>query len=259
MQTDSFNFKNYVERIGFFEEPNVDVETLNALMRCQLFTVPFENLDVQAGKIVSLDVDHIFHKIVHQERGGYCFEVNSLFAMALAAVGIEYYFVGARPMFYPTRRPKTHMAVIAKINGKEYLCDTGFGSYGIRAPIALASANETVQQDYDKFRLFTHDNLNFILQAWVDNDWVNQYEFDLYPHELLDFIPANYFNSKCEDAIFVQKLLVVKHNELGRKILLGQRLKTVIKGETQLQDLTQAEVNDALKNDFGLDIFSVQY
>jgi hypothetical protein len=34
--------------------------------------------------------------------------------------GIEYQFVAARPMFYPVKRPKTHMAIIAKVEGKDW-------------------------------------------------------------------------------------------------------------------------------------------
>lgn len=55
-------------------------------MQQQLFTVPFENLDVQRGKTVSMVPEDIVEKIVHQGRGGYCYEVNGLFSMALEAL-----------------------------------------------------------------------------------------------------------------------------------------------------------------------------
>lgn len=57
-----------------------------ALMRRQLCTVPFENLDVQAGIGVSLVPEDIAGKILTHGRGGYCYEVNGLFAMALLAL-----------------------------------------------------------------------------------------------------------------------------------------------------------------------------
>lgn len=52
-------------------------------MHHQLRAVPFENLDVQAGKIVSLVPEEIVEKIIDRNRGGYCYEVNGIFAMAL--------------------------------------------------------------------------------------------------------------------------------------------------------------------------------
>lgn len=252
MKVENFNFIDYCKRIGFGGQAQANVETLAALMRCQLFSVPFENLDVQAGKLVSIDPQDIVNKIVYQPRGGYCYEVNSLFAMALAAVGIDYDLIGARPMFYPTRWPKTHMVVVAKIAQEQYLCDVGFGSFGLRAPFPLSKINQVVQQDDDMFKLLCADGKNYILQALVDGVWVNQFEFDLYPHDLLDFIPANYFNSKNPDTVFVQKLLVVQQNLQGRKILLGTRLKTIEKGSTSIKEVDQDDIKSVLEKEFGL-------
>jgi N-hydroxyarylamine O-acetyltransferase len=180
--------------------------------------------------------------------------VNSLFAMALAAVGFDYYLVGARPMFYQDRRAKTHMVVIVRLAGDEYLCDLGFGSFGIRAPIALSNINTPITQDYDQFMLRCDDACLYVLQAWIGGAWVSQFGFDLYPHELVDFVPANFFNSKSPEAIFVQKLLVVKHTVTGRKILLGTSLKTYEKGQCEIRELEASEVAGVLKVEFDLDI-----
>jgi len=252
MKAENFNFPDYCHRIGFSGNAQADVETLTALMKRQLFTVPFENLDVQAGKVVSIEPAEIVSKIVYQPRGGYCYEVNSLFAMALTALGIDYYFVGARPMFYPARRPKTHMVIVATIADEQYLCDLGFGSYGIRAPIALSKINETIQQDDDFYKLFCEDGKNYVVQALVEGEWINQFGFDLYPHELLDFMTANYYNSTHPDAIFVKQLLIVNYNAVGRKILSGMRLKKIEHGNISYQDITNEQLPDILKNEFGL-------
>jgi N-hydroxyarylamine O-acetyltransferase len=102
-------------------------------MRRQLFNVPFENLDVQAGKGVSMVPEMIVEKVIGRGRGGYCYEVNGLFAMALRALGIDYHLVACRPMTYPVVRPRTHMALVVQLEDEPWLCDLGFGSYGIRA------------------------------------------------------------------------------------------------------------------------------
>ena len=95
MKAQNFDLQAYFARIGFQGAASADFATLKRMMRCQLFSVPFENLDVQAGKIVSLVPEEIFHKIVDRQRGGYCYEVNGLFAMVLGALGIPYQFVAA--------------------------------------------------------------------------------------------------------------------------------------------------------------------
>ena len=153
MHSDSFDLSLYFRRIGYSGPAAADTATLHALMRHQLFAIPFENLDVQAGKIVSMEPDDIANKLLRQRRGGYCYELNGLFTMALEALGIAWRFIAARPMFYPARRPKTHMAVVAEVEGRQWLCDLGFGSYGIRAPLALDELDTDIIQDFDTFRL----------------------------------------------------------------------------------------------------------
>ncbi len=251
MKSDTFSLDRYFARIGYQGKAAATVDTLTNLMRHQLFSVPFENLDVQAGKIVSLVPEDIANKILSQSRGGYCYEVNGLFAMALESLGIPYRFIAARPMFYPVKRPKTHMAIVAEVEGKQWLCDLGFGSYGLRAPLALDRLDTSVQQDHDQFML-TRAGDEFVLKAFVDDAWANQYGFNLSPQEFIDFMPANYLNSTHPDAIFVQKLLLVKHHADGRDILLGNRLKRVHCGRVEVQELSDDDVADVMRERFGL-------
>lgn len=86
MHSDNFNISTYFKRINYTGPAAADTATLHALMRHQLFSVPFENLDVQAGKIVSLAPDDIADKVLTQGRGGYCYEVNGLFAHGAGGV-----------------------------------------------------------------------------------------------------------------------------------------------------------------------------
>ncbi|WP_288743833.1 arylamine N-acetyltransferase, partial [uncultured Rheinheimera sp.] len=183
MYAENFQLESYLKRIGYTGPLELSAETLTKLMRAQLFSVAFENLDVQAGKIVSLVPEQIVDKIIGQGRGGYCYEVNGLFAMALQALGFSYKFIACRPMFYPVRRPKTHMIVLVEADGEQWICDLGFGSYGIRAPIALSSLEQIQQQDFDQFRLTTEPSGAYVVQALVDGQWLSQFGFEPYASE----------------------------------------------------------------------------
>ncbi|MDD3598496.1 arylamine N-acetyltransferase, partial [Sulfuricurvum sp.] len=127
MTAENFNLSDYLSRIGYEGEVRNDTSTLTQLMQRQLRTIPFENTEVQSGRIPSLVPEDIVKKVIVNRRGGYCYEINGVFAMALTTIGFEWYFAGARSMLYPTRRPKTHMVLIVRIDGHDYLCDTGFG------------------------------------------------------------------------------------------------------------------------------------
>jgi N-hydroxyarylamine O-acetyltransferase len=253
MHAENFVLQDYLDRIGFAGAASADIASVSAMMRCQLFAVPFENLDVQAGKVVSLVPEEIVEKIVGRRRGGYCYEVNGLFAMALEALGIAYQFVAARPMFYPVKRPKTHMAVVLTLDGVQWLCDLGFGSYGIRAPMRLDLLDAEVAQDDDSFMLCKSGAIDYVLKAKVDGEWQNQYGFNLSPQEWIDFMPANYLNSTHPDAIFVQKLLLVIFSETGRSILLDDSLRTVRNGVSERRLVASQERAAVLREVFGLD------
>ncbi|HCU64269.1 MAG TPA: acetyltransferase [Rheinheimera sp.] len=256
MYASNFSLELYLQRIGYQQQVKPDIATVTALMQQQLRSIAFENLDVQAKKVVSLEPEQIVNKIVGNDgkarRGGYCYEVNGLFAMAMTALGLEYQFVFCRPMFYPMRRPKTHMALLVKVQGQQLLCDLGFGSYGLRAPIALSEVNLVQQQDFDLFRLVSPEPGQYVLQAQLDNNWVNQYGFDLYPADWLDFMPANFLNSTHPDTIFVQKLLIILQTPQGRKMLVGNEFKQTVAGVTQVQQVEAAQVAALLEAEFGL-------
>ncbi len=252
MKADNFTLKKYFERINYNSEINSHISTVSEIMQCQLFSVPFENIDVQAGKIVSLVPEEIVEKILVRNRGGYCYEVNGLFAMALEELGVPYIFVAGRPMIYPVRRPKTHMAIVAEVDGEKWLIDLGFGSNSIRKPMRLDVLDVEVVQDGYLFMLGKTDESRYRLKAFVEDEWVEQYEFDLYPQEWIDFVPANHLNSTHPDTIFVKKLIVVLHNPTGKVVLMGDTLKTVSNGITTKQFVSPENRTSILATHFGL-------
>jgi len=70
----------YLERIGAPPPAAVTLDALAELVLAQLYSVPFENLDIAAGRRLSVDVEAIHDKIVTRRRGGFCYELNGLFA-----------------------------------------------------------------------------------------------------------------------------------------------------------------------------------
>ncbi|MEI7708255.1 MAG: arylamine N-acetyltransferase [Chlorobium sp.] len=252
MRADNFILENYFRRIAYNGKTQKDISTVSEIMWCQLFSVPFENLDVQAGKIVSLVPEEIVEKILVRNRGGYCYEVNGLFAMALEELGVPYIFVAARPMIYPVRRPKTHMAIVAEIDGEKWLIDLGFGSNSIRKPMRLDVTDVEVMQDTDRFMLSITEESKYRLKAFVEGEWVDQYEFDLYPQEWIDFVPANHLNSTHPDTIFVKKLIVVLQNPTGKVVLMGDTLKTISNGVTTKEFVSPENRAAILSTHFGL-------
>ncbi len=77
----------FLDRIGYLG-PTAPTETsLRALHHAHLCTVPFENLDIHLGRPIVLDERALFTKIVGHRRGGFCYELNGLFAAFLRDLG----------------------------------------------------------------------------------------------------------------------------------------------------------------------------
>ncbi len=84
-----FDLDAYCARINYTSSREVSAATLKGLHYAHVHNVPFENLDIHLGQAISLDPADLFRKIVTRKRGGYCYEVNSFFAMILQAFGFQ--------------------------------------------------------------------------------------------------------------------------------------------------------------------------
>lgn len=75
-----------------------DLTYLRRLMRLFGQAVPFGSLALHysPGRFISLNMDDLFEKIVENGHGGYCMELNSLFAALLQALGFMTVTVGGR-------------------------------------------------------------------------------------------------------------------------------------------------------------------
>jgi N-hydroxyarylamine O-acetyltransferase len=248
---ENFVLSDYLARIKAVKTPEPTLEFVSYMMQCHLFSIPFENLDVQAGKVVSLIPEEIVDKIVYRNRGGYCYEVNGLLTMALQELGIACYFTSARSMTYATKRPRTHLVVIAKIEGRSYLLDTGFGSHGIRLPMDLSQTNQEIVQDGQTYKLEKKGS-DFNLYAWVHETWLPQYSFKKQTYDYIDFAPVNYMNSTHPDSIFVKAPLIILFNSEGKKVLSGNTIKYYSNGKMTEKVFDKSEYEVVLKEEFNL-------
>ena len=82
--------EKYLERIGYTGKAEPTLECLNALISAHQRSVPYENLDVGRYHLpITLNIDHLYEKIVLNHRGGYCFENNTSFLSLLRGVGFD--------------------------------------------------------------------------------------------------------------------------------------------------------------------------
>src|SRR5690606_12900988 len=87
---------SYFERIAYAGESTPTLATLKAIHLLHPQAIAFENLNPFFRIPVKLDLRSILDKLVHSQRGGYCFEHNLLFSAVLKSVGFEVRGLAAR-------------------------------------------------------------------------------------------------------------------------------------------------------------------
>ena len=128
----------YLGRIGYEGSRAPSATTLAALHR-DLLAVPFDALDPYLGRAVSVGAEAAYAKVVEHRRGGFCFELNGLFAWALAESGFDVSLHGARPQFGPDflAPPLAHLVLLVEAEGR-WITDVGFGFPWALEPLGLA-------------------------------------------------------------------------------------------------------------------------
>ena len=85
----ALNLEEYLTRIGYEGSLDPTFDTLCAMQRHHVYAIPYENLDVYLEYPVTVDIEACFEKIVHRQRGGWCYEMNGLLGWALGEIGFD--------------------------------------------------------------------------------------------------------------------------------------------------------------------------
>lgn len=251
----SVDLDAYLVRIGHAGPTAPTLETLRALVAAHIAAIPFEALDVLAGKIVALDPQAVDAKLIHARRGGYCYEQNGLLRRVLLALGFQVEGRLARvrwqmpPGAPPT--PRSHMMLRVTIDGVPWLADVGFGSLVPDAPLRMA--DEAPQRTrHDLFRLVPSDG-NLRLEADVEGAWLPVYEIDPAPQLDIDYEVANWFTATNPGSHFRYRLIVTRTTGEGRFVLAGNRLTIRRPGKPmERRFLDAGEIERALAETFAL-------
>ena len=205
----AFDLDAYLDRIGRPAVGGADLATLSALHLAHVTSIPFENLDVLWRRGIALDAASLQSKLVRGGRGGYCFEQNALFALALEALGFDVVPLAARVRYRATRLlPRTHQLLLVTIGGERHIADVGFGGNTLLAPLPLV-AGETFAQHAWRYRLVREGDLH-VLQIEATEGFVDLYAFTLERAARPDLEMANWYVSTHPASRFVTTLTVTE-------------------------------------------------
>ncbi|MBO0799737.1 MAG: arylamine N-acetyltransferase [Blastocatellia bacterium] len=249
------NVRSYLDRIGYHGSLAPTAEVLRELQVAHLSTVPFENLSIHAGEPIVLADQALFEKIVMRRRGGFCYELNGLFAALLRALGFDVRMLSAEVAhseggFGPAF---DHMALLVSLDDR-WLVDVGFGD-SFREPLAVDNRNEQ-QQNGRIYRI--ESSRTHLTLIWRDeragSEWKAQYRFTLQPYEYADYEEMCRYHQTSPASHFRQGRICTRATSNGRITLSGRRLITNSHGIRQERLLNnEEEVALALREHFGIE------
>ena len=232
----------YFRRIQYSQSPGVNLQTLRDLHLLHLQHIPYENIDVFCRRGARLDPDTLTEKILLRRRGGYCFEQNGLFFMALTALGFRCHPNMAR-VHRNRPRPggRTHQVNLVELEGETWVCDVGFGGSGFRYPLLL-QADREVEQLSEVYRFHASDLHGFYLQKRLGDEWQPLYTFKVDPALPIDMEIANFYTANSPDHVFLSTIMGTRMTERGRVTLSDHTFKVF--------DLTRGTMERVVVTDF---------
>jgi len=246
------NVPAYLRRIGYSGPITPTLETLRLIHRAHLETVPFENLDISLKRPIVLDQDRFVHKIVEENRGGFCYELNGAFAALLREMGYRVTLLSARaPLKDGSPGPEfDHLALRVDLD-QPWLVDVGFGECFLE-PLLLKPGIEQ-RQDLATFRIKEEGSSLSVERQQPDGSWKTEYLFTLMPRRLEDFAEMCRFHQTSPESHFTQKRLCTLATSNGRVTLSDIKLIITASGNRQERMLaSEDELRQVLRKHFGL-------
>lgn len=259
----------YFKRIGLADMaaeaqqgrlPEPDAATLAALQQAHLQTVPFECLDIAAGRLpLDLSLDGLFRKIVIDRRGGICYEQNLLYAAVLQGLGYAVRLRGARHPKYGD--DFDHIFLQVDIPGEPYplMADVGF-AVNFSRPLQLMVS--VVQDDgHDRYELREEPAAGAgYVRLWLQpglqgaGDWSEVFTFGPLCYETNDYLDRCHWYCTSEQSRFVQGPMISIDAPEGRKTLSARHYIVTAGGKRTSVDVESPEQYEAyLRDEFGLE------
>ncbi|KDN60066.1 putative N-acetyltransferase [Colletotrichum sublineola] len=228
----------YFQHIKYPREKHASdrLQLLTELQAHQLARVPFESLTLHYSKhrLISLDLEDLFDKVVVRGKGGYCMELNALFGAVLKGLGFDLVSVGGKVKEEEDRFGGwAHMLNLVTIDGQRYMVDVGFGKGSAVAPVPLRKEDSGTE-----FTTIAPLRGKLVVDGpFRQRNCFTEQEFFPEDFEVMNFavmsLPTSYFvkNVLCMRTILnpetkkTDGTIVLHKNEVKRKI--GDRLEVL--------------------------------
>ena len=271
--------EEYLARIHYKGSIEPTIDALSELHRCHILSVPFENLSVFGKEKIVLSKDWLFDKIVRRHRGGFCYELNTIFSLLLNSFGFKHekhagvVFSRKTGLLGP---PCDHMIVTVEIGDCTWLIDVAFGDF-YTTPLRLSGSADPQEQQSGIYRIrrdgddyFAEEKIKIIVdnsgreelakeKFTTDAEWAPRYRFDFIPKTTEDFQEMLIYHQTNPKSPFTHDRICTMAKPWGRVTLAGSKVVTStylggnkVRKETKELQGGEEEIVKELEQNFGI-------
>jgi N-hydroxyarylamine O-acetyltransferase len=248
------NVGAYLDRIAYDGPIHANVETLRHVHRAHMTAVPFENLDIHLDVPIELSVPAFYEKVVTRRRGGFCYELNGLFAWLLSELGYRVTLLSARVASAGRLGPEfDHMTLLVESQGR-WIADVGFGDSFLE-PLRLDTSFGG-EQDGTRYAVRQAADVWTVSRRMrTQGDWEPLYAFSLAPRRLEEFADRSRFQQTSPESHFTRNVVCSRATADGRMTLSGRKLIVTTRRGREERALRDADdARDVLAAKFGVRI-----
>ncbi|KAJ7323124.1 arylamine N-acetyltransferase 1 [Desmophyllum pertusum] len=269
--------QEYLARIHYTGPIEPTIEALTELQRCHMLSVPFENLSVFGKEKIILSKDWLFDKIVRRNRGGFCYELNTLYSMLLDYFGFKYEIYAG--MVYSRKTgvigpPIDHVVPTISIEDDLWMSDLSFGDACL-TPLRFSGLPQKQQSGIyrirkDRENYFFEEKVKIIVDEFgheemakerflTEPGWAPRYKFDLIPRTTGNFHERLLYHQTDTRSAFTHDRICTMAKPWGRVTLSGSKVITStylgdnkVKKETKELLGGEEEIVKELEEKFGI-------
>lgn len=247
-------------RIGFPQDETITFEKLHAILEKTAMSIPFENMCIITNKAVDVTKENLINKILLNNKGGLCYDLNTILYYFLIENGFHADLV--RGVVYNqntmqwSSTGRTHVAIVLTHDGQRFLVDTGFGGNLPLKPVPLNG--DIVNSKNGQFRIENVDTEHgdYIFHMKLkhkDQDWKIGYAFDTKKNVVeSDLNQVQKIIIEHPESSFNKKPLITRFTETGNLILTDTSLTEWADGKMTKKDIDPQEFKIIAKNQFGI-------
>jgi N-hydroxyarylamine O-acetyltransferase len=242
----------YLRRLGLERAERPSLPFLTRLQRRHLLRVPFENLDIFWGRPIPLEVQRAWYKVVALRRGGFCYELNALFAAALSALGFRVSLLSARVWRKVGHSwgPEFDHLTLGVTLDQAYLVDVGFGD-AFRAPMPLSTVEQSDVSG--RYRLVQGEwPGELVLEHTAKEAWRPLYRVSREARPLHAFAGMNAWHQTSAASPFTGHAVFTLARPWGRLTLTDRNAIETRRGRIQRWRLEPGEFEQRLRRLYGL-------